>query len=404
MSQRKKSYSRSAPSFLLALMLFCFCWSAPLWAQTTGDLGVIIERNAGSVVIINTTHHSVVNRVENLGNLSHATGVYSRDARYFYTFQRDGWINKIELLTGKVVAQKKAGDNAIGGAISQDGRFIAISNYKPGDIKILSSDDLKILKVIPAHYTDGEGVQKQSRTVGLVDAPNHRFLFSLMDAGQIWMVDTRSPDFPVIQQWEDVGNYPYDALMTADGRYYITGFLRSNWVVRLDLWDLEKGPTQVSTLDPNLNLPKVPMYKVPHLSGWGLADGKAFTPMISEERLMVYDAKDWAPQESVKTYGTVVFAVPRPDQREIWLSFAGPKNDTLQIMDVPSQKPVKQLKLGKSISHIQFTPRGEAAYVSVRGTNQVVVFDAYTHEEITRLSVDGPSGIFFTNRAHIIGL
>ncbi len=388
---------------ILSLFLL-FILAEYLFAQGTGDIGVVIERNSGSVVIVNTTSHQVVRRVEKLGNLSHATGVFSRDALYFFTFQRDGWINKIELLTGKVVAQKKAGDNAIGGAISQDGKYIGISNYQPGDIKILDSDNLEILKVIPALYTTKAGEQKQSRTVGLVDAPNHRFFFALMDAGEIWAVDTRTPDFPILHQWKEVGNYPYDALMTADGRYYITGFLKSNWVVRLDLWQLEEGPAKVSTIDPNLHLPKVPMYKVPHLSGWGIADGKAFTPMISEERLMAYDLKSWSPLQSVPTYGTVVFAVPRPDQREIWLSFAGPKNDTLQIIDVATQSSVKMLKLGKSISHIQFTPRGEAAYVSVRAKDKVVVLDAYTHQQITELSVQGPSGIFFTNRAHVIGL
>ena len=59
-------------------------------AQTTGDLGVIIERADGSVLIVDTTRRTVLWRVEGLGDLSHASAVFSRDARYVFVFGRDG--------------------------------------------------------------------------------------------------------------------------------------------------------------------------------------------------------------------------------------------------------------------------------------------------------------------------
>jgi len=390
--------------FLLSFVIASTLVMAKPLATGTGHLGVIIERNAGSVVIVDNIEHKILKRVSGLGNLSHATIVYSKDERYFYTFQRDGWINKVDILYGEVVAQVKAGDNAIGGAISQDGKYISVSNYKPGDIKIIDSQTLEILKVIPATYEGGTGESLQSRTVGLVDGPENQFYFALMDAGEIWQVDAHPPEFKVVHKWKDVGDYPYDALLTGNGRYYVAGFLRSNWVVQLDLWNLEKGPQKVSTLDPNLQSPKVPMYKVPHLSGWGVTNGKAYVPMISEERLMIYDVNDWSSQGSIKTYGTVVFAVPRPDGKEIWLTFAGPKNDTLQIYDIAKGKITKKIKLGKGVMHVQFTPKGEAAYVSVRRKDKVFVLNTYTHETIKELEIKGPSGIFFTNRAHVLGL
>ncbi len=373
-------------------------------AQGTGHLGVIIERNTGAIAIVDNLRHKVLKRVENLGNLSHGTVVFSKDERYCYTFQRDGWINKIDILFGKVVAQVKAGDNAIGGAISQDGKYIAVSNYKPGDIKIIDAQTLKIEKTIPATYEGGTGNQLQSRTVGIVDGPQNQFYFALMDAGEIWQIDVNPPDFKVVHQWRSVGDYPYDALLTGNGRYYVAGFLRSNWIVQLDLWNLDRGPIKVSTLDPNIQSPKVPMYKVPHLSGWGVSNGRVYVPMISEERLMVYDIETWNPIRSIKTYGTVVFAVPRPDGKEIWITFAGPKNDSLQIFDVAKGKITTRMHLGKGVMHIQFTPKGEAAYVSVRGKDQVMILDTYTHQRIKKLDISGPSGIFFTNRAHVLGL
>jgi protein NirF len=53
---------------------------------------------------------------------------------------------------------------------------------------------------------------------------------------------------------------------------------------------------------------------------------------------------------------------------------------------------------------MEFTPRGEQVWVSVRDANRVRIYDVYTRREITSLEMESPSGIFFTARAHRIGL
>ena len=46
----------------------------------TGDLGVVIERASGSVLIVEHSGETILRRIEGLGDLSHASVVYSRDA------------------------------------------------------------------------------------------------------------------------------------------------------------------------------------------------------------------------------------------------------------------------------------------------------------------------------------
>ncbi|MDQ5939393.1 MAG: protein NirF, partial [Pseudomonadota bacterium] len=58
--------------------------------RPTGDLGVVIEREAHSVLIVNTTQKAQLARIEDLGDLSHASVVFSRDERFAYVFGRDG--------------------------------------------------------------------------------------------------------------------------------------------------------------------------------------------------------------------------------------------------------------------------------------------------------------------------
>ena len=82
----------------------------------TGDLAVVIERAAGSLQIIDTSAKVAVARVEGLGDLSHASVVFSRDARYAFVFGRDGGLTKVDLLTAAVVEAVSVPVVASGGA------------------------------------------------------------------------------------------------------------------------------------------------------------------------------------------------------------------------------------------------------------------------------------------------
>ena len=132
----------------------------------TGDLGVIIERAAGSVQLVETTTRTRLAQVTGLGDLSHASVVYSRDARYAYVFGRDGGLTKIDMLRRRIDKRIVQAGNAIGGAISQDGKLIAVSNYEPGGVKVFTADTLELLADIPAGSGDS---QRRSKVVGLVE-------------------------------------------------------------------------------------------------------------------------------------------------------------------------------------------------------------------------------------------
>ena len=52
----------------------------------------------------------------------------------------------------------------------------------------------------------------------------------------------------------------------------------------------------------------------------------------------------------------------------------------------------------------QFTPKGEAVYLSVMGENKVRVYDADSYELLKEIPVRKPSGIFCTDRTSKFGL
>ena len=389
-------------SLVVKLMLLVSLLSLSVSCTTlrgTGDLGVVIERGTGSVQVVDTTQLKSLKQINGLGDLSHASIVYSRDERYAYVFGRDGGLTKIDILKGEIVKRVIQSGNSIGGAISQNGKLIAVSNYKPGGVNIFDSGTLELVASLPAVYGDAN---QQSKVVGLVDAPGQRFVYSLYDAGEIWLIDFSSGSAETIR-YKNIGRQPYDGLITPDGRYYIAGLFGEDGLAVLDLWHPEKGVKRILS-DYGRGSKKMPVYKMPHLEGWAMTEDYAFLPAVGRNQVLVVDRRNWKQVASIDVHGQPVFVMARPDGRQVWVNFAYPLNDTVQVISTEQLKIQKTLKPGKAVLHMEFTPRGEHVWISARDAGKVTVYDTQSFNAITTLPMNKPSGIFFANRAHRIGL
>ena len=382
---------------LLTLFSLQGCATAP--QRGTGDLGVIIERAEGSIQVVETTHRTKLGQIAGLGDLSHASVNYSRDERYAYVFGRDGGLTKVDLLEMRIVKRSMQAGNSIGGAISQDGRLVAVANYTPGGIKVFDAETLDLVADIPAIGQAG----KSSKVIGLVDAPGNRFVFSLFEAGEIWVADMRTPSKPVLTKFQHIGKEPYDAMITADGRYYLAGLFGEDGLALLDLWNMKAGVKRVLN-GYGKGEQKLPVYKMPHLEGWAATGNELLVPAVGRHEVLVIDQNNWNEVGRIPVHGQPVFVVARPDNRQVWVNFAFPNNDTVQVIDVPSRTIVKTLKPGKAVLHMEFTPRGEQVWVSVRDEDRVEIYDSETFAKVSELPANKPSGIFFTPRAHRTGL
>jgi protein NirF len=385
---------------LSALLLYSGQASAECLTRGTGDMGIVIERAAGSVQVVDRRAHTALFRIEGLGDLSHASAVYSPDERYAYIFGRDGGLTRLDILCGTITHRIVQGGNSIGGAISQDGNLIAVSNYEPGGVKVFAASDLRLIADIPATPVNSE---KRSKTVGLVDAGDQRFVFSLYDTGETWILDMSDPANPAIQKHKEIGQLPYDALITRDGRYYIAGLFGQDGLALLDLWHPEQG-TRLILKDYGKGEQKLPVYKMPHLEGWAMAGNRAFLPGVGHHQVLVVERGEWNTLAKIPVHGQPVFVMARPDGRQIWVNFAFPDNDTIQVIDTETLKVVKTLKPGKGALHMEFAPRGEEVWISIRDKDEVQVYDTRKLQLTHTLPVDKPSGIFFTARAHTTGL
>jgi len=390
-------------TYYIILSVFALC-SLDVTADAeplrgTGDLGLVIERATGSAQIIETSNNTSLARVEGLGDLSHASAVFSRDERFAYVFGRDGGLSKVDMLTHQIVGRVIQSGNSIGGAISQDGKLVAVSNYKPGGVKIFNSDTLELVLDIPATWGNGQ----RSKVIGLVDAPGDRFIFSLWDAGEIWMVDMSQTEQPKIIKFKGIGHNPYDGLITPDGRYYVAGLFGEDGLALLDLWQPEAGVKRILPGYGRGN-EKMPVYKMPHLEGWAVAGNYAFVPAVGHHKVLVIDMNTWQEVKQIPVKGQPVFVMARPDGRQVWVNFAIPDNGTVQIIDTLSLELIHTLTPGKAVLHMEFEPRGEEVWLSIRDEDHLQVLDTATLKQVARIPAGKPSGIFLTDRAHKIGL
>ena len=122
----------------------------------------------------------------------------------------------------------------------------------------------------------------------------------------------------------------------------------------------------------------LPVYKMPHLRGWAVAGRHAYLPAIGRHEVLVVDTTTWQEVGRIPVAGQPVFVMARPDGRQVWVNFAVPDYDRVQVIDTPSQRVVDTLRPGKAVLHMEFEPRGEEVWLSARDSNRVSVVNTTT--------------------------
>lgn len=356
-------------------------------ARGEETLGLVIERASGAVLMVDVPTRTLRERITGLGDLSHASVEFSRN--HAFIFGRDGGLSKVDLRSGQVVGRVLQAGNSIGGAISGDGHLVAVANYVPGGVRVFTTGNLALVADSPAVTRDG-----MSKVVGLVAAGPRQFVFSLYEAGEIWILDLTDLQAPVLRRYEQIGRYPYDAFLTPDKRYYVVGLFGEAAMALLDLWHPETGVRRVLSGYRN-GQTALPVYKMPHLAGWTVAGTSVLFPAVGAHEVLVADATTWTLQEHIPVAGQPVFVISR--RHEAWVNFALPDNDTIQVIDVARARVVHTFKPGHGVMHMASTPDGREMWISLRDENKVVIHDANTHERIGEIQALAPSGIFLTS-------
>jgi cytochrome c553/DNA-binding beta-propeller fold protein YncE len=380
--------------------------AAPVFDADPMNLFVVVETGDHHVSVLDGDRFEVLDRFPTPFAV-HGGPKFSPDGRYVFIMSRDGWVQKYDLWSLHEVGRIRAGLNSRNIAISNDGKWLAVANYLPATLTILSTDDLSVARVLPVTARDGT----PSRVSAVYQAPaRDSFVLALKDAPEIWEVATDRDAPPVHAGFvhsheagmeEAVGaeaglfavrripvSEPLDDFFFTPDYRSLIGASRTG----------DRGV--VINLTVGREIAELPLPGMPHLGSgitW-MRDGRRVmaTPHLKEPRLSVIDTGSWQVVATVETLGPGFFLRSHEASPYVWADVVlGPKRDTIHVIDKASLEIVANLTPapGATAAHVEFDRAGRHALVSIwEDDGAVVVYDAKTLREVKRLPMRKPSG------------
>jgi cytochrome c553 len=369
------------------------------------NLFVVVEAGDHHVTILDGDRFEPMTRFPTRFAL-HGGPKFTPDGRFVFFMSRDGWISKYDLWSLTLLTEVRAGINARNIAISKDGKHIAVANYLPNSLVVLSSEDLSVEKVFDVRDRKGN----PSRVSAVYQAPpRNSFIAALKDVAEIWEIAT-DPNAPPIYSGlvHSHEQGMVEALPSSQGLFALR---RIEVPEPLDdfffdpayrnlVGSAREGGAIVVNLTVGRDIKRLDLPGLPHL-GSGIAwtwNGRQVmaTPHLKVGGLSVLDMQDWSLVASIKTPGPGFFVRSQEGTPYAWTDgMLGPSKDTMVIIDKRSLEIARTLTPapGKTAAHVEFDRSGRHALVSVwEMDGALVVYDAKTFTEVKRLPMSKPSG------------
>lgn len=374
---------------------------APVFDADPLNITLVVETGDHHVSVLDGDTFAVLDRFETPFAV-HGGPKFSPDGRYVYIMSRDGWVQAYDIWSLQEIGRVRAGLNSRNIAISKDGKWLAVANYLPMTLSILDAATLKPQKIIPVKGRYGA----PSRVSAVYQAPpRDSFVLALKDIPEVWEIstsenpphtgwvhDTRVEGPPDIVRRFPVRRMRVDHIIDDfffDQNYeFLIGASR------------ETEQAKVLDLAYGHKVAEIDLPGMPHL-GSGITwerDGARImaTPHLREGVISFIDMTTWQTIKRLKTLGPGFFMRSHETSPHVWADvFFGPDRDAMHVIDKQTLKIVTTLRPvpGATVAHVEFTRDGSHALVSVwEEDGAVIVYDATTLKEVTRLPMRKPSG------------
>lgn len=380
--------------------------TAPTFTADPMNITLVVETGDSHISVLDGDTFDVLDRFETPYAV-HGGPKFSPDGRFVFIMSRDGWVQKYDIWSLAEVGRIRAGLNSRNIAMSHDGKWLAVANYLPMTLTILSTDDLSVAKVIEVKGRDGT----PSRVAAVYQAPQRKsFVLALKDVPEIWEVATD----PSAGPYHDGFVHSYEKGMTEALGGEEGLFARRRIDVSAPLDDFFFDPDYrhliganrgadsgvVVNLDVGREIATLPLPGMPHLGSgitWMRNGHRVMaSPHLEEGRISIIDMTDWSLIKVIETSGPGFFLRSHTGTPYFWADvFTGPNKGQMHLIDKQSLEVVKVMipEPGKTVAHTEFTKDGSHALVSIwEDDGAVIVYDAATQTELMRLPMRKPSG------------
>ena len=159
---------------------------APVFTADPLNITLVVETGDHHVSVLDGDTFDVLDRFPTPFAV-HGGPKFSPDGRFVFIMSRDGWVQKYDIWSLHQVGRVRAGLNSRNIAMSHDGKWLAVANYLPRTLTILSTTDLSVARVIDVTGRDGT----PSRVSAVYQAPDRKsFVLALKDVPEISIVLT----------------------------------------------------------------------------------------------------------------------------------------------------------------------------------------------------------------------
>ncbi len=377
----------------------------PVWASDPMNITLAVETGDHHVSVLDGDTFEVLDRFETPFAV-HGGPKFTPDGKFVFIMSRDGWVQKYDIYALKQVGRVRAGLNSRNIAMSGDGKWLAVANYLPNTLTILSTEDLSVAEVHDVVGKDGT----PSRIAAVYQAPpRESFVLALKDVPEIWEVSyAKYPDMnifagglahdyriegPVPQETDfpvrkiSTPDYMDDFFFDQSYEYVMGASRKGEGGLVMDL--------VIGQKEADLDLPGMPHLGSGITWEWNGTTVMA-TPHLKDGMVSVIDMESWKTVKKIKTEGPGFFMRSHKNSPYVWVDvFFGPNKDKMHVIDKQTLEIVKTLRPepDATVAHVEFTKDGSHALVSIwENDGAVIVYDAKTLEEIKRLPMNKPSG------------
>lgn len=378
----------------------------PIYDADPLNLFVVVESGDHNISILNGDTFERIYRFKSHFAL-HGGPKFTPDGRFVFFGSRDGWVTKFDLYTLKIVADVRAGINTRNIAISADGKYVAVANYLPNSLVMLSADDLSVVKIFDVR----DRWKNPSRVSAVYQARSRNsFIAALKDVPEIWEIST-DPNGPAQYDGFVHSNEKgmKEALVSTSGLFALRRievkeplddfFFDQSY--RFLLGSSRDGKNAgVVNLNTGQLIAGIKLPSLPHMGSGITFDYKGrrvmATPHLREGKISIIDMSSWKVIKTIETKGPGFFMRSHENSPYAWAGvFFGPNRDLVHIIDKRTLEIVKTLRPvpGKTAAHVEFDKTGNYALLSIWDMDgAVIVYDAKTFKEVKRIKMVKPAG------------
>ncbi len=316
--------------------------------------------------------------------------------RWAYVKTDTSEIYKVDLYSMQVVREVKTGLNGPALGVSRDGKYLMAGSFVPHNAVLLNADTLEPLKYFKLEGTDPDGKFVTSDSGMITGTPYADiFAIALENAGQVWVVDLKQPDYPVTAI-TGVGRHLHDAFLSHGGKNLMVASYDDSIVAAIDL-------------DQRKLIKQLPAGCVPHVGGGSVVkvDGRTLGfgtnfGDCDKQVVSVWDLDKMEVVKQIPVLGGTESPAAHPNAPYVAVDIISKdrRARTIQLIDKQTLEVERTLDVGGHAYFPEYNASGKLLFVSA-GYNgdEVVAFDAKSLERVASFTMESPAGIFSRARA-----